>query len=668
MRKFYLGVAAITMLAMVGCTKETMVWTHKGEPVSFAAVAEGGGLLTKTAYSGEKITENDTNYERIDWISSDVISISYNGNVAEYSVGEGNIDESSRKKSKSSTFVASSSDTLKWGGNVGTHKFYGLFPAPSIAGNIGDVLHRTSAKISGNVITVNLPSVQSQTLYDSGKHKGQLTADPMHYAYMYGYGEAEIESATAAKPEGVDMEFLPIVSTFQFTLKNGSSNPMTIKYVKLSSASKKMTGRYTATINGSSVSCSPSSSSSFEQYVKAEYSGGKTLAAGDTMRVTFFAYPQEYNDLSIEVATDCSYTFSSVEKTIKYTGTKSHILGSVTKNTDGTKTYNYSTFKAFTKNNIKGISIPAATLELSDATLLTLLGSISGVSYNENFSSPAISIDGKYVWADGEILVGKKTINNQDLVGYDTYEEALLAIINALESVKTIIPASTDKFTKNGIYTLTDDGLQWFTNATSIDLSNNNDNRMSYEISNMDKIKSIKATGVYKNLSITNCSSVETIDLKSSNKADMVMLDNLPSLKTLTVDGNAGIGTFYLSNCPNIETLTLNNMQDIPGLYLNGYSKLKTITVTNGKQITDLEITDCDLLETISFTGLTNITSLTLENLPAVSTAYFETGTSRMSNLSYSITKCNTSGTYTWKDSDKTFKYNSTSGKFEVTQ
>ena len=139
--KILFGALCVTAAFFASCNDEDIVkFPHAiGDKIVFGARAgfeNSNESATRTAYSNEKYSHNGKEFERIDWVDTDIIQIyspevsAPNDKTVDYKVS-GSISTSSDKQNSYSTLVQHETEItgLQWGDDV-THNFYALYPSP----------------------------------------------------------------------------------------------------------------------------------------------------------------------------------------------------------------------------------------------------------------------------------------------------------------------------------------------------------------------------------------------------------------------------------------------------------------------------------------------------------------------------------------------------------
>ncbi|MGP1393447.1 MAG: hypothetical protein ACTTK1_05715, partial [Candidatus Cryptobacteroides sp.] len=279
-------------------------------------------VQTKTDYSGHKENVGGKNYERIDWVAGDKVRI-FGDNVMTsggapsemvYKVTSPSIKTGDASRSSASLEKESAGTMgLRWGS--GNADFYAVYPGDSPSKlSVINGLYLTLFDV-----TVKLPEAQNTfTKTMSGNHT-EVKPD-MELAAMLAV------SRDVPPTSSVQLDFLPLVTTFRITIGNPSTtddmtiNKVSIGYSPLSSTPIPVSGDYRVIYDktvGSTLSShlqlmpvdgTSVQNASFDGSVDlSSVSGGEVFlpkkngSTVSSMSVTLFAVPVQHKGLQLKI-------------------------------------------------------------------------------------------------------------------------------------------------------------------------------------------------------------------------------------------------------------------------------------------------------------------------------------------------------------------------------
>ena len=289
------------MMLTTACTIGTEHGRLKssGSEVQFNVITYAGQPDTRTAYSGI-ITDGK---ERIDWVEGDRISIfmqNSSGTLShDYAVGPVKTVGASSQAEVS----AVGGTGLAWG-ESGQHEFTAWYPSPEVFGS-DDIYMKADGGFIKNDVTVKetvklasaqlvIPTFRKDTL------RGNVFVPDMRYAWMY------VQTTANAPASQVDLGFAPAFNCFHITLHAGES-ALAINQVRVNSDSRDLAGKFTLD------KTTGKATAKYLGYPATRYSAVKTenadgsdyvLAAGQTLEVTIFTIPDDFEDCSVQVLGD----------------------------------------------------------------------------------------------------------------------------------------------------------------------------------------------------------------------------------------------------------------------------------------------------------------------------------------------------------------------------
>lgn len=232
----YLLVCSAILIA--GCTEEEIMSNYPiadGDEIIFDASA--GYPTSRTIY--DDYVPGSGN-QGISWIDGDQVSIysptSPNTTQVDYEV--------KTSSGVSNTAVLGKIDPekvgLQWGGNP--QKFYAVYPAKQ---QIQNEAVKELVDFKEGVLTGYIPINQTHEIL--GKEGLVWKTKPvMEYSYMV----AKQTVSEADRVNGVDLNFMPISSAIDVTLKGDGQNTVKISSINIVSQSEQLTGQFTCDLKG----------------------------------------------------------------------------------------------------------------------------------------------------------------------------------------------------------------------------------------------------------------------------------------------------------------------------------------------------------------------------------------------------------------------------------
>lgn len=172
---------------------------------------------TRTIYTGDFYTvgtgTNAKKYERVHWVAGDKVSIYCNEasglKSVDYKVTAENtgVDADEKNNYHDTGLIPSESENgLQWGNTSTDHTFYAVYPNTGITYNSSD---------ASATVTATLPDIQApeEITYSNGKWVAKPNMD---YAYMI----AKTTVNPTESGNGVDLQFMPLVTAVEITLTN----------------------------------------------------------------------------------------------------------------------------------------------------------------------------------------------------------------------------------------------------------------------------------------------------------------------------------------------------------------------------------------------------------------------------------------------------------------
>ena len=315
-RYLTLLVAASSALLLGGCDGEILeeLAGLTGTEITFgASTMWQNGDDTRTEYSGD-LTTTTPKYERIDWTPpTDRIRIvcaeveTDTKTLADYDLlptatADGKVSQASIRPSSSSP---TNGNGLHWGS--GTHHFFAWYPAPGMASNYSSTTtvgsESSIALVSGETaatVTGTIPATQTPVSRKTTTKNNVTTTEykpNMNYAYMYAHA--------TGTPTGsnVLLQFKPLVTALEFTLKAGDATMATckLKSLKLTSTSNNLTGNFTIKLksDGGYNDSATNAYQSTGNAITVNFSDTPTLSQNSVVKATVLCLPVKQTALTV---------------------------------------------------------------------------------------------------------------------------------------------------------------------------------------------------------------------------------------------------------------------------------------------------------------------------------------------------------------------------------
>lgn len=323
-RGLAVGLSSLLLVAgVVSCGRSSLELDPQGMPVRFgAATTWQNDIQTRTEYSGfdenGNFVTSSSKYERIDWVADhDRIRIlcaealgpdGTTNSQGDYVMGA---PTANGKMSEAGATLAEGSSEFYWAKDV-AHSFYALYPAPGTTSNYhdGSVSAAESAITldgSGAVITGGIPAGQTAV-----KKSGTTTVGGQSYikympnmnlSYMYA------QKRTVRTDGGyVLLDFLPLVTTFEFSLKalDDAMALYDLVSVSLTSTSTDLNGNFTVALDATPGAAAPVVEKAFtpaaaNKTVTVTLPSGTRLTKTDYSVVTIIALGVAQTDLTLKL-------------------------------------------------------------------------------------------------------------------------------------------------------------------------------------------------------------------------------------------------------------------------------------------------------------------------------------------------------------------------------
>ena len=277
------------MILSAACVKEKSIndqYRPVGSEIRFsAATVYNNGAASRTEYSG--YINNSNQYERINWVKEDPISIVYKRGTSTASAGFEVTSSITPDQEKSKAEIAECSDKLYWADGTADHEFFAMYPTKGFKNN-------ETASLSGNHVEGAIPNTQIVTL-----KSGSLFQPAMEYGYMVAYKKVEASSTATT----VELPFCPAMTAFQFRLSTQDDKTLTVSSFEMSS-NAKMAGKFAFDITGGNdrgATGGTVTTSNTSNSIKVTFSGTAQIKKNQVLDFTVFALPVDMTQVTIKL-------------------------------------------------------------------------------------------------------------------------------------------------------------------------------------------------------------------------------------------------------------------------------------------------------------------------------------------------------------------------------
>ena len=287
---------ALALLAMVSCSREQELDDDAAVRFTVTA-AQNDGPESRTSYgtlSGSRQNILWTAGDRIVIWSPDAVNENsglFTHPALSYTI---NGQSSGSSSGQATGITPVTSGTRFYWGEAPTHVFYGKYPDPAWS---AAAPHSHTAFASQDPKSSHFKCyLPASTTVTPSSGTYTYTQD-MRWCYMTAY-------ASVSRLSAVNLDFIPAVSTFKFTISNSSATALSVSKVKLSSASHRLNGDFSVDISATRGFSVPESSlASADKSVSLQFSSSLSVPTGSSLEVTLFTCPVTANDLTLTLTT-----------------------------------------------------------------------------------------------------------------------------------------------------------------------------------------------------------------------------------------------------------------------------------------------------------------------------------------------------------------------------
>lgn len=274
-------------IGAVSCTENAEI-AVPNDLVSFSASTSYRNLPeTRTVYSGEEINVSGQAVERINWLTTDKVTIfnSTNEKSALFAISS----PTSSGTSSYADLVFESGDEMTWA--TGQNTFLSVYPSTAFSS--------TDKTFGGTLPAVQVQAEShSSTAGLSGSNTSETVTTPTmgDYAYM-------VAKTVTGKTETVSMDFSLAVTAFEFNLgfAGSSSSAPTISKFEMISASTPLVGEWSW--DGTAFTCPTelvTEGDGANNKITVNFDGTTPISAETPLRFTVFALPHDIADLTVK--------------------------------------------------------------------------------------------------------------------------------------------------------------------------------------------------------------------------------------------------------------------------------------------------------------------------------------------------------------------------------
>lgn len=276
------------MVLSAACVKEQAIndkYRPVGSEIQFsAATVYNNGAPSRTEYSG--YINNTNQYERINWVKEDPISIVYKRGTSSASAGFEVTSSITPDQEKSWAEIEECSDKLYWADGTADHEFFAMYPTTGFKNN-------TTASLNGNHVEGAIPDTQIVTL------KNGIFQPAMEYGYMVAYQKVTASSTTST----VTLPFCPAMTAFQFRLSTQEDKTLTVSSFEMSS-NAKMAGKFAFDITGGNergATWNTVTTSNTSNKITVTFASTAQIKKNQVLDFTVFALPVDMTQVTIKL-------------------------------------------------------------------------------------------------------------------------------------------------------------------------------------------------------------------------------------------------------------------------------------------------------------------------------------------------------------------------------
>lgn len=221
----------MVLLVMAGCSDEDVVQKQNND------VPQGNGIVfdasanyvsdakSRTQYGDYEYGENGEKISQvIEWLDTDHVDI-YSPQSPKQQVEYGiqTVHSGQSSDDQNHAWLLALGDGLQWDRSNATQDFYAVYPSKN---SMSNTAVQNIVSFENGVLTGYVPINQQHTI-KRDEETGAWTAEPnMDYLYMAAINEDFTIPADGAEQDGVNLDFVPLTTTLEITIKGPTTTPL----------------------------------------------------------------------------------------------------------------------------------------------------------------------------------------------------------------------------------------------------------------------------------------------------------------------------------------------------------------------------------------------------------------------------------------------------------
>lgn len=221
---------AMALLAITGCSDDDVVQKQnnnvpQGNGIVFDASANYiSDAKSRTQYGDYEYGDNGTKVSQvIEWLDTDHVDI-YSPQSPKQQVEYGIqvIHSEQSSDDRNHAWLLALGDGLQWNRSNTTQDFYAVYPSKN---SMSNTAVKNMVSFENGVLTGYVPINQQHTITKGGE-TGWTAKPNMDYLYMAAVNEDFTIPADDAEQDGVNLDFVPLTTTLEITIKGPTITPL----------------------------------------------------------------------------------------------------------------------------------------------------------------------------------------------------------------------------------------------------------------------------------------------------------------------------------------------------------------------------------------------------------------------------------------------------------